>query len=704
MAGTLHRPAVGAGMPRVEGLEKVTGAARYAVEHHVEGVVHAALVQSTVAKGVVRAVDPGAAVALPGVLAVLWHENAPRVADDGDLELAVLQRPDIAYRGQIVAVAVADSLEVAREAAALVRVDYEAAPHDVELAADHPKLYKPEKVNPAFDTDTERGDVEAGLAAAATTIDATYSTPAQHNNPMEPHATLAVWSDGDLTLYESTQGAPMARNAIAKVLGLEPERVRVIAPHVGGGFGAKGTPKPNAIVAALAARHVQRPVKLAVTRQQMFAITGYRTPTIQRLRLGADAEGRLSAIWHEVFEQSSTLREFAEQTAVPTRTMYAAPNRRTSHRLARLDVPTPSWMRAPGETPGMYALECAMDELAIAAGIDPVELRIRNEPDVEPESGVPFSSRHLVDCLREGAERFGWTGRDPTPGVRREGRWLVGTGVASSTYPARRRPSQAIARAEPDGRLVVRIGAADIGTGARTVLTQIAADALGADPALVTLELGDSALPFAMLAGGSMGTASWGSAVVKACALLSERLGELDGEVPAAGFEVSADTAEDVAADERLERHAFGAQFAEVHVDADTGEVRVPRLLGVFAAGRILNPLTARSQLIGGMTMGLSMALHEESILDREFGDYLNHDFAQYHVAACADVLQLEATWLEEDDARLNPMGAKGIGEIGIVGTAAAIANAVHHATAIRVRDLPLRLDRLLEAGLSAAG
>jgi xanthine dehydrogenase YagR molybdenum-binding subunit len=704
MAGTLERPAIGAAMPRVEGREKVTGQARYAVEHDVEGVVHAAVVQSTVAKGTVRAVDPGTAIALDGVLAILWHENAPRVASDDDLELAVLQRPEVAYRGQIVAVAVAESLEVARQAAALVRVDYDAAAHDVELTSDHPKLYKPDKVNPAFETDTEHGDVEVGLAAAATTIDATYSTPAQHNNPMEPHATLALWRDGDLTLYESTQGAPMARNAIAKVLGLEPERVRVIAPHVGGGFGAKGTPKPNAIVAALAARHVQRPVKLAVTRQQMFAITGYRTPTIQRLRLGADAEGRLTAISHEVFEQSSTLREFAEQTAVPTRTMYAAPNRRTSHRLARLDVPTPTWMRAPGETPGMFALECAMDELAIAAAIDPVELRIRNEPDVEPESGVPFSSRNLVACLREGAERFGWIGRDPTPGARSDGRWLIGTGVASSTYPARRRPSQAIARAEPDGRFVVRIGAADIGTGARTVLTQVAADTLGADPALVTLELGDSALPFAMLAGGSMGTTSWGSAVVKACALLSERLGELGGEVPAAGFEVSADTTDDVAADETLERHAFGAQFAEVRVDADTGEVRVPRLLGVFAVGRILNPLTARSQFIGGMTMGLSMALHEESVLDREFGDYLNHDFAQYHVAACADVLDLEATWLDEDDPHLNPMGAKGIGEIGIVGTAAAIANAVHHATGIRGRDLPLRLDRLLEAGLSAGG
>jgi xanthine dehydrogenase YagR molybdenum-binding subunit len=337
-----------------------------------------------------------------------------------------------------------------------------------------------------------------------------------------------------------------------------------------------------------------------------------------------------------------------------------------------------------------------MDELAIACGIDPIELRIANEPDVEPESGVPFSSRNLVGCLREGARRFGWADRDPAPGMRQDGRWLVGTGVASSTYPARRRPSTATARAEPDGSFLVRVGAADIGTGARTVLTQIAADALGADPARVTVEIGDSALPYAMLAGGSMGTASWGSAVVKACAALLASLAEAGDAVGPEGVEAHADTADDVEADEHLERHAFGAQFAEVRVDADTGEVRVPRLLGVFAAGRIINPVTARSQLIGGMTMGLSMALHEESVLDREFGDYLNHDLAQYHIAACADVLDIDAVWLDEDDEHLNPMGAKGIGEIGIVGTAAAIANAAHHATAIRVRDLPLRLDRLL--------
>jgi xanthine dehydrogenase YagR molybdenum-binding subunit len=534
-------------------------------------------------------------------------------------------------------------------------------------------------------------------------MDATYTTPAEHNNPMEPHATLAAWQDGDLTLYDSTQGASAARDTIAHVLGLAPERVRVISTHVGGGFGAKGIPKPNAIVAALAARHVERPVKLAVTRQQMFPLTGYRTPTIQRVQLGADADGRLTAIAHDVVEQTSTLREFAEQTALPTRKMYAAPNRRTTHRLTRLDVPSPTWMRAPGEAPGMYALECAMDELAIACGIDPIELRVRNEPEAGPESGLPFSTRDLVGCLREGAERFGWADRDPTPAVRRDGRWLVGSGVAASTYPARRRASQASARAEPGGRFVVGLAAADIGTGARTILTQIAADALGVGVERVRLDLGDSALPDAPLAGGSTGTTSWGLAVVRACEALLAALDEHDGDVPAEGLGVRVDTADEIADDQELERHAFGAQFAEVAVDADTGETRVRRLLGVFATGRIINPITARSQFIGGMTMGLSMALHEESVVDREFGDYLNHDLAQYHVAACADVLDIEAVWRDEYDEHLAPLGAKGIGEIGIVGTAAAIANAVHHATGIRVRDLPIRLDRLLDE-LVAAG
>jgi xanthine dehydrogenase YagR molybdenum-binding subunit len=697
MATTVAPSVLGVAHTRVEGREKVEGRALYAYEHEVEGVAYAWIVQSTIAKGTIAAVDGAEARRQDGVLAILSNENALDLGQVDDGELAVLQSPNVSYRGQIVAVAIAETLEAAREAAGLVRIEYAAEEHDVALSIDHPKLYTPEKVNPNFPSETSEGDVDAALAAAAVTLDATYSTPAEHNNPMEPHASIAVWSGGDLTIYDSTQGAPRARDTIAGVFGLDPERVRVISPHVGGGFGSKGTPRPTVIAAAMAAKHVDRPVKIAATRQQMFTFVGYRTPTIQRVRLGADAEGHLQAIEHVAFEQTSTVREFAEQTTVPTRMMYASPNRRTGHRLAALDVPTPSWMRAPGETPGMYGLECAMDELAIACGLDPIELRGRNEPETDPETGLPFSSRGLLECLRVGAERFGWEGRDPAPGPRRDGRWLVGTGVASSTYPARRMPSSAFARALPDGTFVVGIGAADIGTGARTVLLQVAADALEVPPERVTIEIGDSALPFAMLAGGSMGTTSWGSAVVRACEALRARLGEHGGEVPAEGVEGRADTTEEVQGQEKLARHAFGAQFCEVRADAATGEVRVSRMLGVFACGRILNPLTARSQFIGGMTQGISMALHEESVLDREFGDYLNHDFAQYHVPVFADIEDIEATWIDEDDPHLNPMGAKGIGEIGIVGTAAAVANAVHHATGVRVRDLPIRLDRVLE-------
>jgi xanthine dehydrogenase YagR molybdenum-binding subunit len=671
---------------RVEGREKVTGQARYAYEYPAGDVAYVHPVQSPIAKGRIRSVDPREALATPGVLAVLSTADPPRLGAPEDPGLALFQSPDVVHHGQIVAAVVARTLEIAREAAEHgVRVEYDAAPHDVLLRPDHPGLYVPEKVNPDLPAVTERGDVEAALAGAAVVVDATYTTPTLHNNPMEPHATLAVWEhDGSLTVYDSTQGAYADRDAIAATLGLPPERVRVVSPHVGGGFGAKGTTRPNAILAALAARAAGRPAKVALTRQQMYEVTGYRTPTIQRVRLGADADGRLTAIAHDAVEQSSTIVEFAEQTTAPTRVMYAAPARRTSHRLVRLDVPTPAWMRAPGECPGMFALESAMDELAIAAGIDPIELRVRNEPETDPETGEPFSSRNLVACLREGARRFGWAHRDPEPGIRLDGRRLVGTGVAASTYPSRRLASSASAARE-DGGFVVRIAAADIGTGARTVLTEIAAQALGAPVERVRVEVGDSALPRASVAGGSMGTASWGSAVVRACEALLKN-----------GERGSSDTTEDVEADSGFSRHAFGAQFAEVGVDIDTGEVRVHRLLGVFAAGRILDETLARSQFIGGMTMGLGMALMEQTVLDERSGAFLNHDLAQYHLATCADVRDVEVAWIEEEDPHLNPMGAKGIGEIGIVGTAAAIAGAVHHATGRRVRDLPITPAKLL--------
>jgi xanthine dehydrogenase YagR molybdenum-binding subunit len=590
----------------------------------------------------------------------------------------------VAYRGQIVAAIVAETAEIARDAERALRIVYDTVPHDVRLRADHPDGYVPETVNPDFPAEAGKGDVEAGLAAAAVGIDVTYTTPAEHNNPMEPHATLAVWRAEGLTVYDSTQSPFDDRDTIAAVLDLPQGRVRVITPHVGGGFGSKGTTRPQAIVAALAARATGRPVKIAVTRQQMFDVTGYRTPTIQRLRLGADAAGRLTAISHEAVEQTSTLLEFAEQTAIPTRVMYAAPALRTTHRLVRLDVPTPSWMRAPGECPGMFGLESAMDELAIAAGIDPIELRIRNEPAAHPLTGKPFSSRNLVACLREGARLFGWENRDPEPGIRLEGRWLTGTGVAASTYPVNRMPSTATATAV-NGGFVIRIAAADIGTGARTALTRLAAQALGAPAGSVHVEIGDTALPRASLAGGSMGTASWGTAVVKACEALLKN-----------GDTGSADTTEDVETASGFAQHAFGAQFAEVRVDVDSGEVRVPRLLGVFAAGRIIDEQLARSQFIGGMTMGLGMALLEESITDGRAGGFLNRDLAQYHIATSADVQDIAVTWIDEEDPHLNPMGSKGIGEIGIVGTAAAIANAIHHATGRRVRDLPITPAKLV--------
>ncbi len=696
--------ATGAPLNRLDGVQKVTGAATYAYEYPVEGVTYVFPVQSTIARGRISSIETSAARALPGVIAVLTHENAPRIAPLDDQDLAVFQSDAVAYRGQFVAAVVAETLEIARQAASMVAVRYEEQPHDVELRADRSDLYKPEyvpqKAAPFYAADSAQGDVEAALAAAPVSLDHTYTTPAEHHNPLEPHTTLAIWSDDgngeSVTVYDTCQGVDIRLNDIATAFGLSPERVRVIAPYVGGGFGSRGFTHPYAILAVMAARVAGRPAKLAQTRQQMFGPVGYRSPTIQRVRLGAGGDGQLTAIAHEVVAQTNALYEMTEPAAVATRTMYAAPNRRTTHRLARLDLPANSWMRAPGESPGMFALESAMDELAVACGLDPIELRVRNEPAVDPETGRPFSSRGLVACLREGAERFGWAKRDLQPRQRRAGRWLVGTGVAASTYPAVQLPASAHVAVDAAERYRVRIAAEDVGQGAWTVLTQIAADALEVPVEQVQLDIGDSALPQAFPAWGSTGTASWGWAIVDGAQKLRTRLrDEFGGVVPAAGLEADGAFNGNPEA-QQFSMHAFGAQFAEVRVNEDTGEVRVPRLLGVFAAGHIVNPKTARSQFLGGMTWGLSMALHEESVLDPRFGDYVNHDFAEYHIATNADVGEIDVSWIEEDDPHVNPMGVKGIGELGIVGTAAAIANAVYHATGTRVRDLPITLDKLL--------
>lgn len=703
---TREHPSLGTPATRREARDKVTGAARYAAEHTPPGCAYAWPVPATVARGRVTAVHADDALALPGVHAVLSHLNAPRLTEPDDATLALLQDARVPHRGWYIALVVADSLENARAAAAALRVEYDSDEHDVRLTTDHPGLYTPEEANGGYPAVRERGDFDTAFATAAVQVDATYTLTAQHNHPMEPHACTAQWHDGNLpdrhlhdrhlTVYDSSQGAGMVRNVLAQMFGLEKRQVTVVSEHVGGGFGSKGTPRPHVVLASMAALHTGRPVKLALPRRQLPMVVGHRAPTVQRVRLGADADGVITALAHEVITQTSTVGEFVEQAAVPARTMYTSPNSRTSHRLTALDVPTPSWMRAPGETPGMYALESAMDELAVAIGVDPVELRLRNEPKTEPDSGYPFSSRHLTDCLEEGARRFGWQRRDPRPGIRREESLLLGTGVAACTYPVLVSPSSATAHADRDGTYRIRINATDIGTGARTVLAQIAADVLDVPLDAVHMDIGSSDLPPASLAGGSSGTASWGWAVHKACTALAERLREGPGGLPDEGLRVAADTEEETRKEPPYARHAFGAHFAEVQVDTVTGEVRVRRLLGVYAAGRILNPRTARSQFIGGMTMGLGMALMESSTMDPAFGDYTESDLAMYHVPACADVPAVEAYWIDEDDPHLNPMGSKGIGEIGIVGTAAAIANAVHHAVGVRLRELPLTPDKLL--------
>ena len=681
----LEQAAIGTDHERVDARDKVTGRARYAAEHPVEGVLHGAIVGASIPAGRVLTVDVPAALHDPDVVGVVWHANAARLQPVDDGELLVLQRADIAYHGQPVALVVATSFEAAQSAARRLRVEVEAHAHHSELSADDPGLFTPEQLNAGFPAESDVGDVDAAMASAIHLVDEVYTTPYLHNMPMEPHAALARWDDeASLTMWDTTQNPTEVAATLGALFDLDEGKVVVHSEHVGGGFGSKGTTRPHAVLAALAAKAWDRPVKVVVTRAQMFDLVGYRTPTIQRVRLGADAEGRLLAIDHDVVEQTSLVHEFAEQTGESTRHMYAAPNRRVTHRLARLNVPTPRWLRAPGEAPGMYAVESAIDELAAACGIDPVELRIRNEPDVDPSSGQPFSSRHVVECLREGARRFGWA--DPiTPPCRTvEDRPRRGLFAVPRLPPAEQRTDRRDRRRRvhggdrrrrhrhrrphgpaPDRR---RCPGRRRRPCPRPRRRQRPARASGA--------------------GGSSGTASWGFAVTKAAGALRERLRHLDG-IPAAGCEGTADTTEDVERRSEVARFGFGAQFVGVRVHAESGEVRVDRAVGVFAVGTIVNPRLARSQLIGGMTMGLSMGLLEEGIVDLAFGDTVNGNLADYHIAVHADVPAIEASWLDEHDDELNPMGSKGIGEIGIVGTAAAVTNAVFDATGVRVRACP---------------
>ncbi|MFC9186734.1 xanthine dehydrogenase family protein molybdopterin-binding subunit [Streptomyces cyaneofuscatus] len=690
--------AVGTARTRVEGRDKVTGAARYAGEIPFADLAHGWLVLSTATRARIVTIDTAPVLSMPGVLTVLHHANAPRLHTDyvgmlgtpPDPAAVVFQNDQVPFAGWPVALVVAETPEQAREAAEALVVTYDEEPHATALIADDPAAYAAAGHMPA---ETEKGDLEAQLAASAVVLDEEYTTPEEQHSMMEPHAATAMWDGGRLEVVDSNQGAGWVQSELAQLFSLDASSVRVRSEHIGGGFGSKGL-RAHQVSAVMAATALQRPVRVVLTRRQTFSLAGYRSPTTQRVRLGADPDGRLRALEHRSLNQTSTVYEFVEPSAGVARVMYDADAHRTANHVVRLDVPSPTWMRAPGEAPGSFAIESALDELAERAGLDPVELRLRNEPEVGPVSGLPFSTHNLAACLREGARRFGWADRDPRPGIRRDGRWLLGTGTAAASFGAGAMPSTALVTAEADGSYTVRIAAADIGTGARTALTLIAADALETTPERVRVRIGDSDFGPAMIAGGSMGTRSWAWAITAAAAELRERLAGAP-DIPPEGITVRSDTTAALGALAQKERHAFGAQFAEVAVDTATGEVRVRRMLGIFAAGRIVNPLTARNQLVGGMTWGISMALHEEAVRDRNTGRHYAPDFAGYHVATHADVPDIEADWVEDHDPD-DPVGIKGVGEIGIVGAAAAVANAVWHATGVRHRNLPIRPDRIL--------
>ncbi|MEU6446436.1 xanthine dehydrogenase family protein molybdopterin-binding subunit [Streptomyces sp. NPDC046979] len=703
---TTVRGVVGTSQTRVEGREKVTGAARYAGEIPFADLAHGWLVLSTVSRGRIRAVETEPVLAMPGVLAVLHHGNAPRLETDyvgllgipPDPTSAVFQNDRVPHLGWPVALVVAENSEQAREAAEALVVAYDEEPHDTVLTGAHPEAYPAAGVMPA---ETVKGDLDAGLAASPVVVDEEYTTPEEHHSMMEPHAATALWDGGRLEVVDSNQGTTWIQGELAKMFSLDESAVRVRSEHIGGGFGSKGL-RAHQVSAVMAATVLQRPVRVVMTRRQMFSLVGYRSPTAQRVRLGADADGRLRALDHRSVSQTSTVYEFVEPSAGVARVMYDAEAHRTANEVVRLDVPSPTFMRAPGEAPGSFAIESALDELAERCGVDPVDLRLRNEPETGPVSGLPFSSRNLEACFREGARRFGWAERDPRPGVHRDGRWLLGTGTAAASFGAGAAPSTALLTAEADGGFTVRISAADIGTGARTALTMIAADALEVAPDRVRVRIGDSDFGPAMIAGGSMGTRSWAWAVTEAARELRERLA-LGTTVPPEGITVRSDTTAALGSLAQKERHSYGAQFAEVAVDTATGEVRVRRMLGIFAAGRIVNPLTARNQLVGGMIWGVSMALHEEAVRDRASGGLYAPDLAGYHVATHADIGDIDADWVDDSDPE-DPVGIKGVGEIGIVGAAAAVANAVWHATGVRHRNLPIRPDRVLSAATASGG
>lgn len=731
---------IGKAVDRVDGQAKVTGEARYSYEIQEAGEAAVGfIVGATIARGEVIAVDRAAALASPGVLAVLTHEDMPPQAEFGGPKdqpnplwtaKPAMRGPEVRFWGDPVAFVVADSFENARAAAALVRVSYREA--DAELVMEDGEIV----ASSSPTAESHKGDFDAAFAAAEVQLDETYHTPVHSHAQMEPHATVAAWDGDELILFASTQVLKACQASVAATLMMDRAKVRVVSRYIGGGFGGKLHADAPMILAAVAAKELGRPVKVALTRQQMFAVSSHRPATEQRIRLGAGRDGRLVAIGHEGVMHAARHRDFTEPVAAATRSLYAAENRMTLHRVVKLDIPMADAVRAPGEAVGMLALEAAMDEMAEKLALDPIEFRVLNEPKADPESGKPYGSRSMVACMREGAKRFGWD-RRAAPGTVHDGRWLVGLGMSGAIRTNYLVGARANLELNVDGTATVRQAMTDIGTGTYTILAQVVAEAMGIAVEDVNVEIGDTRFPPAPGSGGSFGaSAATGAALDAAMNLRADvaRLAVADPDCPLFGGApeevVFAEAAvfignrseklatllarsapKGLQADGKLDAHpayydyshnAHGAHFAEVGVDPVTGEVRLRRMLGVFAAGRILNAKTARSQVLGGMIWGAGSTLMEENPIDPRFGSFLGQDLAAYHVPAHADITDFDAVFIEEADDNGNPMKIKGVGELGICGAGASVANAIYNACGVRVRDYPITLEKVL-AGLDAS-
>jgi xanthine dehydrogenase YagR molybdenum-binding subunit len=736
-----HGSNIGQPLTRRDGILKVKGEARYAADNHPPGMLYAVLAVSSIARGRVTHLDVAAAKRHPGVVEVMTPANRPPLAEDPDAKtnpfmfrLDLLQNDAVRYANQSIAVVIAETLEAATEGATLLSPKYEVL--SARIGLDSNESFVPPAVGIGNPSEIGRGDVEAGLAAASKRVEATYETPSQYHNPMEPHAIVATWDGDRLSIDTPSQGMAMATMRIGGLLGISPANVHIRSPFLGGGFGCKGFVTGPQLLGILAARLVGKPVKLVLRREQMYGPVGHRAPTRQTMRIGVDGDGALTAIDHHARTTSSTFDDFFEPAADASHTLYASPAISTSHAAVRVDTGTPLFMRAPGEATGSIVLESAIDEAAFACGMDPLAFRLKNYAEVEPISGKPFSSKALRECYAQGAARFGWSKRPLTPrAMRDDAGLLVGWGMGTATFPALMFQAEARAVVRSDGSGVMETGAHDMGQGAWTALAQIAADSIGLDLDRVEFRSGTSDLPDAGIAGGSAHPATAGMALHNAAAAVIAKLADLatgdersplfgagnagviardgrlfrrDDEARSEGYadileraglaEIDArgNGASDPAAQSNYAMHAHGAVFAEVKVDPDLGQVRVSRMVGAFAVGRVINPRMVQSQLFGGMIWGVSFALHEQAVMDRRSGRILNANLAEYHIPVNADVPSLDVLTVDEHDPHVNALGIKGVGEIGITGSAGAVANAVWHATGIRVRRFPIGIDDLV--------